>query len=258
MFVDVADGKLFALRHGDRTKQTIVGIGGFVGSSELWAEPFAQLSDRWSTIAYDHRGTGASFASTSSITFDNLVDDLFAVMDAFGVERGVIAAESSGALTALTAALTRPDRVSHLVIVDGLYDTEPPSGADLSDWQQYLLTSYEAWVAQFVADCTPEPDSEHLRAWGRKILVRVTPEDAVALSNAVPVVGIRRRLGEVEQPTLVIHGRLDALVPVEQAEQLATSIPISELTIFEDTGHVPSVTRPNQVADAIATFLATH
>jgi len=47
----------------------------------------------------------------------------------------------------------------------------------------------------------------------------------------------------------VIHRRLDAFVPVEQAEQLAASIPISELT---------SVTRPNQVADAIAAFLATH
>ena len=56
----------------------------------------------------------------------------------------------------------------------------------------------------------------------------------------------------------MIHGGLDALVPVEQAEQLAASIPISELTIFEDTGHVPSVTRQKQVADAIAAFLATH
>jgi pimeloyl-ACP methyl ester carboxylesterase len=258
MFVDVADGKLFALRHGDRSKQTIIGIGGFVGSSELWAEPFAQLSDRWSTIAYDHRGTGASIASTSSITFDNLIGDLFAVMDAFGVERGVIAAESSGALTALTAALARPGRVSHLVIVDGLYDREASSGADLSDWQQYLLTSYEAWVKQFVADCIPEPDSEHVRKWGNKILGRVAPEDAVALSNAAPVVGIRPRLGEIDQPTLVIHGRLDALVPVEHAEQLAASIPISELRIFEDAGHVPSLTRPTQVADAVAAFLTAY
>jgi 3-oxoadipate enol-lactonase len=258
MFVDVVDGKLFALRHGDRSMPTVVGIGGFVGSSELWAEPLAQLSGRWSTIAYDHRGTGASIAATSSITFDNLVDDLFVVMDAFGVERGVIAAESSGALTALTAALARPDRVSHLVIVDGSYDAVASSDATLSDWQQYLLNSYEAWVTQFVIDCIPEADAEHVRAWGNKILSRVAPEDAVALSKTAPSVGIRTRLGEIDQPTLVIHGRLDAMVPVEHAEHLAASIPVSELRIIEDAGHVPSLTRPTQVADAIAEFLVAH
>ena len=258
MFIDVADGKLFALRHGDRTKPTIVGIGGFVGSSELWAEPFAQLSDRWSTIAYDHRGAGASIAATSSITFDNLVDDLFAVMDAYGVERGAIAAESSGALTALTAALARPDRVSHLVIVDGLYHSEPSSGPGLDDWQRYLLTSYGAWATQFVDDCTPEPDSDHIKAWGHKILNRVAPEDAVALSNASPDVDIRPRLPEILHPTLVIHGRLDVPVPLEHAQQLAESIPNAELVIFEDAGHVPSMTRPSAVADAISAFLEIH
>ncbi len=258
MVIDVADGKLFALRHGDRTKRTIVGIGGFVGSSEVWAEPFAVLSDRWSTIAYDHRGTGASIASTSSITFDNLVSDFFAVMDAYGVERGVIAAESAGALTALTAALAQPDRVSHLVIVDGLYYTEPASGPGLSDWQKYLLTSYEAWVADFVEQCMPEPDSEHVKAWGRKMLTRVAPEDAVALSKAGQGVDVRPRLSGIEQPTLVIHGRLDVVTSVESAETLASQIPGAELKMIEDAGHVPVMTRPSAVADAISTFLALH
>ncbi len=258
MFIDVAGGKLFALRHGDRSKPTIVGIGGFVGSSELWAEPFALLSDRWSTIAYDHRGTGASVAATSTITFDNLVGDLFSVMDAYAVQRAIVAAESVGALTALAAALARPDRISHLVIVDGLYHSEPSSEEGPSDWQRYLLTSYEAWATQFVDDCVPEPDSDHIRAWGYKILDRVTPEAAVALSNAVPDHDIRPRLEEIAQPTLVLHGRLDVTVPLQHAEELVAALPVSELRIFDDAGHVPSLTRPSQVADAIAAFLASH
>lgn len=258
MFVDVTDGALFALRHGERSRPTIVGIGGFVGSSELWASPFAQLSSRWSTLAYDHRGTGASVASTSSIIFDNLVDDLFTVMDAFGVETAVVAAESTGAHTALAAALEHPGRVSHLIIVDGKYDSVATSDETLSDGQQYLLDSYEDWVRQFVADCIPEPDSEHLRTWGQKILSRVSPEDAVALSKAAPSVGIGPRLGDIAQPTLVIHGRLDAIVPVEQAERLVEAIPNSELKVFEDAGHVPTLTRPTRVAEAISEFLRWH
>lgn len=258
MFIDVEGGKLFALRHGDRTRPTIVGIGGFVGSSEVWAEPFALLSDRWSTIAYDHRGTGASVVSTSSITFDNLVSDLFAVMDAYDVERGVIASESAGALTALAAALARPERVSHLVIVDGLYHAEPPPAPVLNEQRRYLLTSYEAWVADFVEQCTPEPDSEHIKVWGRKMLTRVAPADAVALSTAGHGVDLRPRLAGIEQPTLVVHGRLDVVTPVESAEGLVSLIPGAELKMIEDAGHVPVMTRPAAVADAMSAFLESH
>lgn len=258
MFIDVAHGKLFALRHGDWTKPTIVGIGGLVASGELWSEPFAQLSDRWSTIAYDHRGSGVSVAATSSITLDNLVSDLFAVMDAYGVGRGIIASESSGALTALTAALAQPERVSHLVVVAGAYFMEPSSVPGLSDFHQSILTSYEEWVAQFIEDSTPEPDSDHLKAWGRKLFARAAPKDAVAFWKAVEGVDLRPRLGEVEQPTLVIHGRLDAIVPLESAEQLAAAIPSSKLKILDDAGHGPPVTRPTEVADAIAEFLTTQ
>jgi pimeloyl-ACP methyl ester carboxylesterase len=258
MFVDVTDGKLFALRHGDRTQQTIVGIGGFVGSSEVWAEVFALLSDRWSTIAYDHRGTGASVAATSSISMDNLYGDLFAVMDAFGVERAVVAAESSGALTALSAALAQPERVSHLVVVGGSYHVDPRSDPGLSDWERAMLTSYEDWAMSFVEQCTPEPDSEHIKAWGKKILDRAAPEDAVALSTSMQGVDLRPRLGQIAQPTLVMHGRLDAIVPLASSELLASSIPTAEMKILEGAGHVPIVTRPLEVADAVAAFLAAH
>ncbi|HEY5156573.1 MAG TPA: alpha/beta hydrolase, partial [Anaerolineales bacterium] len=55
---------------------------------------------------------------------ERLVDDLFFVMDTFGVQRAVIAAESAGARTALAAALKHPNRVSALVLVDGLIQND--------------------------------------------------------------------------------------------------------------------------------------
>ena len=52
-------------------------------------------------------------------------------------------------------------------------------------------------------------------------------------------------------PTLVIHGDLDAIVPVEHAHTLAQLIPDAELLILENTGHVPTLTRRDEVAAAI-------
>ena len=49
---------------------------------ELWAGPFTTLSKTWRTIAYDHRGAGATVAPPKFITMETLVADVFAILDA--------------------------------------------------------------------------------------------------------------------------------------------------------------------------------
>ena len=121
MFIDIPDGKLFALKAGGGGGTPIVAIGGWIGSSELWIDPLAQLSDAHPVVSYDHRRTGLSVCAASDITFDALVADAIAVMDAFGIARCAIAAESAGAQTALAVAARYAERVSHLIIVEGMY-----------------------------------------------------------------------------------------------------------------------------------------
>jgi len=82
-------------------------------------------SRQWRTVAYDHRGSGATVAPVASITAEQLVDDLFAVLDAYGIDHCVLAAESSGALTALSAALAQPARIKGLALV-GSMSYRPP------------------------------------------------------------------------------------------------------------------------------------
>jgi pimeloyl-ACP methyl ester carboxylesterase len=64
------------------------------------------------------------------------------------------------------------------------------------------------------------------------------------------------RLAAVAVPTLVIHGSDDKIVPLEGGRALAAGIPNSTLVIVEGAGHVPTLTFPLQVADAINSFFA--
>lgn len=253
MFIDTDSGKLFVSQHGPRGAQAIVGIGGWIGSSELWAEPFSLLSAQWRTIAYDHRGSGLSPAPVESINYDNLVADVFRVMDACGLERCVLAAESAGALTALGAALARPERISHLVIVDGMYHRGLAPDQDM--FLQGLRGAYPATLEKFVQLCVPEPDCEHIKAWGRQILNRAQPEAAIALRMLNSEIDIRDRLAQITQPTLILHGEKDVIVPLERAQELAAAIPGSALTVLAGAGHVPTLTFPGKIAEAIAAFL---
>lgn len=76
MFVTAGDATIFTIAFGPPAAPTILGIGGWIGSWELWAQPFSQLSASWHTIAYDHRGSGATIAPIASISFDTLVDGM--------------------------------------------------------------------------------------------------------------------------------------------------------------------------------------
>ena len=127
MFIAIGNAEDSRCPVGSSTSPAVVGIGGWIGGWGLWAEPFAILSQNWRTIAYDHRGAGATLAPSESITFERLVDDVFAVLDAYAVEHCVLAAESAGALTALGAGFKNPDRITGLVIVDGLTFREDPA-----------------------------------------------------------------------------------------------------------------------------------
>ena len=253
MFVNVPDAKLFAVRSGPERGTAILAIGGWIGSSELWLEPLADLSDSYVTVAYDHRGSGLSICELEAITFENLVADAIAVLDAFGIGQCVLAAESAGAQTALAVAARFPDRVTHLVIVDGMYARGIAIEND--PFLEGLRSAYPATIERFVQLCVPEPDSEHIKAWGRKILARAEPGAAVALRIVGSSTDVSSEIKRVTQPVLVLHGEVDKIVPLEAGRALAASLINAEFRVLEGCGHVPTLTEPKRVADAIRSFL---
>jgi pimeloyl-ACP methyl ester carboxylesterase len=236
--------------------RTILAHGGWTGSWELWAGPFNSLSRTWRTVAYDHRGTGATIAPVESISIENMVDDLFTIMNKMDIETCVLAAESAGGLAAVNAVLRHPRRFVGLVLVDVMLHNED-SDSDKA-FIHGLKTNYLATIGGFADACVPdtEPNSAEIRSWGRKILARATPEAAVKLLECTHGIDVRPQLAEIDIPTLVIHGDCDALVPLSDSEYIASQIPNSYLHILKGAGHVPTMTRPAEVAEIISQYFS--
>lgn len=254
MFIQVDEAKLFATAFGAPAAPALVAVGGWIGSWELWLPPFAALSREWYTIGFDHRGAGATMAPMESITFDRLVDDVFAVMDAYGVEEAVLAGESAGAAVVLGAALKQPARVRGLVIVSGRYFATPASP---DQFALGLRHQYAATLDAFVDASVPEPDSVAIKHWGRQILDRAAPEAALALYELGNRVDLRGEVARITQPTLIIHGERDRLVPVVAARDLAYALPQAELVLLAGAGHVPTMTRADEIVAAISSFFGS-
>jgi pimeloyl-[acyl-carrier protein] methyl ester esterase len=130
-------------------------------------------------------------------------------------------------------------------------DTPPEKDVFLSGLRQAYPTTLE----RFIEACVPEPDSDHIKRWGRQILDRASQAAAIALYQAAGEVDLRDELRHITQPALILHGEADVIVPVEAARQLAESLPHAKLKVFSETGHVPTLTRPREVAQEIMDFL---
>lgn len=245
MFIPAGGHLLNAVDLGVGSR-TFVAHGGWVGSWELWQQPIELMQSSWRCIAYDHRGAGASTAPPEDVHPDGLVDDLFTVLDSRGVERCVLAGESLGALTVLAAVLRAPSRFAGMVLVDGITST---SGQRRD--QSAVRDAYPEYVRAFVDACVPEPDSEHLRRWGRQILSRAEPEAAARMFETHDAPALSPDLSLITVPTLVIHGEKDAIVPVAVGQATATAIPGARFVVIPGAGHVPTMTRPHDVVAAI-------
>jgi pimeloyl-ACP methyl ester carboxylesterase len=249
VFLDVNGVRLRTLVFGTGPR-TLLAVGGWTGSWEVWAEPIAQLTARgWRCVAYDHRGAGESPVDPALIGVEAMVADVAGVLDALGIDRCVLAAESQGGAIAQYAVARDPRRYEGLVL-----SAPAPTGrkAGPSPFADACRADYPAAVAQFVEACFPEPDVEHVRRWATNILLRAEPEQAARIiemwgDEGVPDVDPR----EIDVPTLILHGTADAIVPIDGSRRLAELLPDAELVEFEGSGHVPPMTRPDDVVEAI-------
>lgn len=246
MFVKRPDARLLSLSFG-QGPQTMLAVGGWVGSGEVWNEVFGYLP-QWRCVTYDHRGSGASTHS-GPITVAAMLDDLFAVMDAQRIDRCILAAESAGAGVALEAALRAPERFTGLVLCGGSWKRPVPGQYDA--FIARLRKDFDAELHAFVAGCVPEPNGEDVRRWGYQILRRASLQSAIELLECRSALTAQDRLAKLRIPTLLVHGTKDYISPPAHSQELAKALPDAELELMPELGHVPILTAPAEVARLI-------
>lgn len=252
MFIQNREAQLYTVEFGSGPR-TILAHGGWIGSWELWTEPFAYLSKTWRTVAYDHRGSGVTISPVESINMENMVSDIFAVMDNLGIEKCVLAGESAGGMVVTNAVLQQPHRFEGLILVDAALHNETGSN---DNFIRGLKANYQMACAGFVDTCTPEsePNISEIRSWGRKILARAASDSAIRLLEYSYGIDLRPSLAEIQIPTLIFHGTQDVIIPQSESEYADAQIPNSNLHLFQGAGHVPTMTRPRELADEINKF----
>lgn len=247
MFIELRGQLVHTVEFGGG-EVTIVGVSGAFGTLEIWQQPFELLSRRHRTIAYDHFGTGETRVPPELVTFGEQVAVLEALLNAFSIERCVLAGDSNMVAVAVEVAARHPQRIQALALVSG--GVVHQANELTTGFVSRLRSDFERTVERFVGLCIPEENSSHLRSWLCDIIHRTGGDRAALLLESFYGIDLSDRLPALTMPTVVIQGAHDAFPAsnLEAAKAMAARIPNCTLEVLQDAGHVPTLTRPKEVA----------
>jgi len=257
-YADVNGQRLFYVDTGEGEDAVIFSHGYFM-SHGMFRPQVEALRDRWRCIAWDERGHGRTETTPEPFTYWDSASDLLGLLDHLGIERAVLAGMSQGGFLSLRAALTAPERVRALVLMDtqpGVEDPEKVAGYDqlMEAWTSPGGPPQE--VVDTVAAIILGPGYAESARW--MDAAKEIPTDTARQIYSTLMTredDVTPRLAELTMPALVIHGEQDLAIGVDVARSFAEALPDAELVVIPGAGHAANLTHPDAVNPPLRAFL---
>src|SRR3979409_1168327 len=268
-----ANGIRFAYRRfGKAGGVPLVFCQHYIGTMDYWdptvTDGFAR--DR-EVILFDNAGVSSSSGEVPT-TFEQMGADAIAFIKALGLKQVDLFGFSIGGMVAQEIALQAPDLVRKLILVG----TGPRGGEGMASLTQVAKRIFGApydppehlWLAVLFSP------SEAAQAAGEGFLKRkairqegrdpevndkVSPAQIEAMDKwGVQQEGSYGYLKTIKQPTLVVNGSNDVIMPTLTSFILEQNIPNAELVIYRDSNHGSQFQYPARFVRHVSDFLSEH
>ena len=239
-------------------KSTLVLVHEMGGTLDSWDQVVPALNHARRVLRYDTRGAGLSEKIQGRVTFDDMADDIAALLDAEGISGKVaLAGTAVGGAIAIHFAVRHAARCGVLVV------TSPATGVT-ADRRQATLDrataadreGMRALVEQGTANSYP-PEVRHSAEEFRKFRARWLandPQSFAAINRMLADSTVTEELPRIACPTLVIGCTHDKLRPPASVEPMAREIPGAEYLEI-NSGHFAAIQTPGLVSQAFHGFL---
>jgi 3-oxoadipate enol-lactonase len=239
-------------------KTTLVLVHEMGGTLDSWDQVLPALNNTRRVLRYDTRGAGLSEKIRGQVTFDDMADDLAALLDAVGIT-GQVALGG----TAVGAAIAMHFAVRHAARAGALVVTSPATGVDAARRQATLdrAAAAEANGMRGIAEAgianSYPPEVRHNPEEFRKFRARWLandPHSFAAINRMLAGSAITEELPRIACPTLLIGCTHDRLRPPSLIEPMAGRIPVAEYLLI-NSGHFAAIQTPGLVSQAFHGFL---
>lgn len=256
---------------GDQTIIFVHGLGSYLPA---WQKNIADLKSDYRCIAVDLPGYGKSSKGVYPITLEFYADKLIELMDTLNLDKATFTGHSMGGQISIIAALKYPERVDKLMLVApaGIEKFSPGEGKwfkDVMTVDAVRLTPVQQIRANVVGNFYDMPADAEFMITDRIALRTADGFEEYCYTIVQCVSGMLDQptthlLDKIQQPTLIIFGENDNLIPnrflhpghTEEIGRMgADKIPNSTLVIVSDCGHFAQFEEPEVVNKTMRDFL---
>lgn len=243
----------------------LVLLHGWAMSAAVYSEMAASLCGEFRLLIPDLPGHGES-SPPAQCDLETIASDLACWLEDVETAPLAVVGWSLGGMLALELAGTSRLAIEKMVLVATtpqftLSDAWPfglPS-TQIHALARNLRRRFEGTLGEFfaLAFAGEQISSERLREVRRFAVQQSRMPEREAASGFLALLASqdqRELVASVKQPTLVIHGSLDKITPVEAGRQLAELLPQGSFVEYPGVGHGPFLSRPDDVAAAIRRF----
>lgn len=250
-------------------------LHGGPGLSDYVADLAAELAEAFTVARYQQRGLAPS-VTVGARNLEGHVADAVGVLDGLGWDRAWVIGHSWGGHLAMHVAVSHPDRVAGIVVLDALGALRDGGAAAMGDrLRRDLPDSARVRLAELDAreergETNPEEQIEGLGL--------LWPYYFAEPSTAPPMRPLRfdldgyaaawasveehweagtleRGLPNLEMPALFVHGEFDP-IPADESRRSAALMPTARLEILSGLGHFPWIESPGIVRGLVAAGVA--
>jgi len=198
-------------------------------------------------LRMDNRGAGNSDKPAGPYSISQLADDAYAVIRQQGTGPAHIVGTSMGGYIALTLAIQHPEAVQSLILLattcggTGAHAVPPQT---LAAWAAAVPLGRDGFArATMPLSFRPGWVNDHPAEFDELLAHRLaapTPTESWRAQFAACAQFLRDGLppARIEQPSLIIHGTADRIVPYQNAAHLARRLPQADVVTLKGAGHL--------------------
>ena len=205
---------------------------------DMFPNIFPPMTTNFRLIRFDPRGTGLSDRDEIDFSMQAMTRDFDAVVERTGLQSFAIEAFTTSVPIAVTYAATFPERVSHLILIDGWASW--PDVVDMPTWKAIEALIDQDWTVQtetLARVLLGMDEPQVIEGGGEYVRACIEPEAYRALIAALQSWEVVDLLPNVTAQTLVLQNNDSHFAPVRAGRKLAAGIPGARLLTIDDTNY---------------------
>jgi pimeloyl-ACP methyl ester carboxylesterase len=268
-FTEIDGTSIHYQEFGEKNNPTLILLHGYSASTYTWHETAPQLANKgFRVIAVDMVGFGYSDKPAwFDYTITSQARMVSRFMDRLGIGRATLAGSSYGGTVASTLTLDYPERVEKLILISSPCNNDPlkhfvarlAKVPGLGEISTAFLVDSKAFLRIRVQN-TIAPENQHIITDERLDAV-YRPLNAADGHNSMlqtlrhwKAERVEHDASLINQPTLIIWGEKDLVIPIKNGYKLNQLILNSRLVIFPNCGHLPHEELTDSVVKVIDDF----